>query len=194
MKERIIGCSMELFARYGIKGITMASIVAELGISKRTIYEYFTCKEELVSTCLQSRLDENRLFDPTDKGLIDELLELYTSMKKIDMKNAQRLCCELQKFYYPVSKMLLERLFDYAAACGKMVESGIAAGYIRPETLPRTIRMAVAGYLMQLFNHTSWNYADVRNVLSPEVILIFTRGLCTIKGRAYLDQKLKANA
>lgn len=50
MKERIINCSIELFGRYGIKGVTMGAIASELGISKRTLYESFTCK----SNCSKS--------------------------------------------------------------------------------------------------------------------------------------------
>ena len=194
MRDRILGCSMELFGCYGIKGLTMDALAAELGISKRTLYEYFTRKEDLLGACLQSRLDEQRLFDPTDGGLIDELLALYGGMQRIDLKKAHRFCRELQKFYHPLCKTLLDRLSGYAAVCGKLVGPGITAGYIRREVSPEMVRTAVTGCLMQLFACVSSDYADIRNVLSPETIVIFTRGLCTIKGRTYLDQKLKASA
>ena len=54
MKERIINCSIELFGRYGIKGVTMGAIASELGISKRTLYEHFTCKKQLLEECMMN--------------------------------------------------------------------------------------------------------------------------------------------
>ena len=50
MKERIINCSIELFGRYGIKGVTMGAIASELGISKRTLMNILHVK----SNCSKS--------------------------------------------------------------------------------------------------------------------------------------------
>lgn len=102
MKERIINCSIELFGRYGIKGVTMGAIASELGISKRTLYEHFTCKKQLLEECMHSRLDQHRLFVLTGKSLIDELIALYTGMWELDLRRARRFCRELRKFYVPV--------------------------------------------------------------------------------------------
>ena len=38
----------ELFKTYGIKSVTMDSLASHLGISKRTIYEVFSDKDELL--------------------------------------------------------------------------------------------------------------------------------------------------
>lgn len=194
MKERIISCSMELFGQYGIKGLTMDAIASELGISKRTLYEHFSCKEQLLDECLHLCLEERRLFAPTGEGLIDELMALYAAMQRIDPKRAYRFCRELKRFYDPLYRVFLQRLFDYAAVCSDKVARGIADGYLRRDVTPSVVRTLVAGYLTQLFAYTDCEYADVRNMLSSETILIFTRGLCTIKGRSYLDQQLKAVA
>lgn len=194
MKERIITCSMELFGKYGIKGLTMDAIASELGISKRTLYEHFSCKEQLLNECLGARLEEHRLLAPTGEGLIDELLALYTAMQRIDPKRAFRFCMELKKFYSSVYQELMKRLIDYATVCSDKVDQGIADGYLRRDTTSCMVRTVVAGYLTQLFAYTDCEYTDARRILSAETIVIFARGLCTIKGRAYLDQKLKASA
>ncbi|MBP8959734.1 MAG: TetR/AcrR family transcriptional regulator [Bacteroidales bacterium] len=47
-KSKIIEGSAELFRKYGIKSVTMDIIATNLGISKRTIYEYFSDKDELL--------------------------------------------------------------------------------------------------------------------------------------------------
>jgi AcrR family transcriptional regulator len=47
-KERIIEGAAELFRTYGIKSVTMDSLAGHLAMSKRTIYEVFADKDELL--------------------------------------------------------------------------------------------------------------------------------------------------
>ncbi|MCD7794822.1 MAG: TetR/AcrR family transcriptional regulator [Alistipes sp.] len=191
MKERIINCSIELFGRYGIKGVTMDAIASELRISKRTIYEHFTCKKQLLEECLHARLGQHQLLALTGKSLVDELVVLYAGMRRLDLDRAHHFCRELRKFYAPVYETFLRELLDYASAYGKHVEAGIREGYIRRDVQPVMVCTAVSGCLMQFFAYADYEYADVRRIPSPEIIIIFTRGLCTIKGRSYLEQKIK---
>ena len=48
IRERIIEGAANLFKTYGIRTVTMDSLAAHLGISKRTIYEVFSDKDELL--------------------------------------------------------------------------------------------------------------------------------------------------
>lgn len=48
MKERIKQKADELFRQYGIKSVTMDEISSRLGVSKKTLYQYFADKHELV--------------------------------------------------------------------------------------------------------------------------------------------------
>ena len=47
-RNRIIEGAAELFRTYGIKAVTMDSLASHLGMSKRTIYEVFSDKDELL--------------------------------------------------------------------------------------------------------------------------------------------------
>ena len=191
MKDRIINYSIELFGRYGIKGVTMDAIASEAGISKRTLYEQFACKEQLLEACLCSRLDQQRLFTLTGKSPIDELLALYAGMRRLDLKRARHFCRELRKFHAPVYELLHRKLLDYASACGKHVEAGIREGYIRRDVQPEMVCTAVSSCMTRLFAYPDSEYTDIRRVLSPNIVVVFARGICTIKGRNYLEQKIK---
>ena len=46
--EKILQISLQMFFRYGIKHVTMDDIAKELGMSKKTIYQYFENKNVLV--------------------------------------------------------------------------------------------------------------------------------------------------
>lgn len=56
MKEKIVKKALDLFARYGIKWVNMNQISKELGISKKTLYEFFASKDELVSEAIETSL------------------------------------------------------------------------------------------------------------------------------------------
>jgi AcrR family transcriptional regulator len=60
VKERIQEKASELFRRYGVKSITMDEIASQLGISKKTIYQYFADKEELVASVMEQKIRESQ--------------------------------------------------------------------------------------------------------------------------------------
>ncbi len=51
--QRIIEKAAEMFRTYGIRAVTMDMLANDLGISKRTIYEVFKDKEELLQGVLK---------------------------------------------------------------------------------------------------------------------------------------------
>jgi AcrR family transcriptional regulator len=59
-KERIIVKAHELFIRYGIRSVSMDDIAAQLGMSKKTLYQYYTDKDELVNVVFDNIMSQNR--------------------------------------------------------------------------------------------------------------------------------------
>src|SRR5215207_10962605 len=60
-KERILLKAHELFNRYGIRSVSMDDIAAQLGMSKKTLYQYYADKDELVNEVFGGVLDANKL-------------------------------------------------------------------------------------------------------------------------------------
>lgn len=52
-KEDLLLQSLTYFKKYGSKNVTMDDLASELAISKKTIYKYFSSKEELISECVE---------------------------------------------------------------------------------------------------------------------------------------------
>lgn len=59
-KERILEKTHELFNRYGIRSVSMDDIAAQLGMSKKTLYQYYSDKDELVNAVFSKVLDVNK--------------------------------------------------------------------------------------------------------------------------------------
>ena len=68
IKDRIIEGAADLFKTYGIKSVTMDSLANQFGISKRTIYEIFSDKDELLKAVL-TRINQQQ------KEMIRKVLE-----------------------------------------------------------------------------------------------------------------------
>ena len=194
MKERIINCTLNQIEVSGLQKLTMDTIASELHISKRTIYQHFQSKEQLLETCLKEWLLRNKLLVPTGGNLIDELCALYTGIQSIDLPQVVHRCSELRKYSAPVHLFFLEQLFDYADTCGVWAERDADTGYLRRNISRHTVSAVVSDFLIRLFGNSEDHLFYRSYLLSPEILIVFTRGLCTIKGRAYLDQRLKTLA
>ncbi len=59
-KQQILNKAEELFMRYGIKSVTMDDIARELGISKKTIYQYVENKGELINQIFFLKAEEEK--------------------------------------------------------------------------------------------------------------------------------------
>ncbi|WP_423146142.1 TetR/AcrR family transcriptional regulator [Rubrolithibacter danxiaensis] len=52
MEERILSKAKELFFLYGIRSVTMEDIAKQMGVSKKTIYQFFRDKNEIVTKAI----------------------------------------------------------------------------------------------------------------------------------------------
>jgi len=79
MKERILETADKLFYLQGIRAIGVDTIAAEIGISKRTLYNHFPSKDALISAYLERRFVQPR---PSDKSPIEQILGTFDSLER----------------------------------------------------------------------------------------------------------------
>ena len=59
-KDRIVQGSLRQFMQYGFRNVSMDDIASNLGMSKKTLYQHFTEKEELVAAALEFDIENNQ--------------------------------------------------------------------------------------------------------------------------------------
>jgi len=79
MKERILETADRLFYQRGIRAVGVDTIAAEIGISKRTLYNHFPSKQALVAAYLARRFVEPR---PSDKAPIEQILGTFDRLER----------------------------------------------------------------------------------------------------------------
>lgn len=89
MHERILDTADRLFYRQGIRVIGVDTVAAEIGISKRTLYNYFPSKDDLIVAYLSRRL---RPIEPSDAPPAEQILEDFDRLERAMRKDGYRGC------------------------------------------------------------------------------------------------------
>lgn len=124
-KKKIVDTALQMFNSRGCKGVTMDDIAQELHISKRTLYETFANKEELLSECVMSMHEEveamhRNFFEKVDEPL---LVALYMMRVNASFSYKYQKVIEDAERYYPE---IHDRFFKiHTSAFHTMVEHGI---------------------------------------------------------------------
>ena len=79
MKERILQTTDRLFYLKGIRAIGVDTIAAEIGISKRTLYNHFRSKDNLINAYLQRRFVVKR---PSEMSPVEQILGYFDSLER----------------------------------------------------------------------------------------------------------------
>src|ERR1035437_659352 len=100
--EKIIIESAALFRKYGIRSLSMDDISRELGISKKTIYQYVSNKAELIEMILDWVSTHNiclRSETTGEANAIDDLLSFSLTVQDETNESTPAILFDLQKYY-----------------------------------------------------------------------------------------------
>jgi AcrR family transcriptional regulator len=79
MKQRILETADRLFYLQGIRAVGVDTIAAEIGISKRTLYNHFPSKDALIAAYLEGRF---KPIPATDQSPAGQILQTFDSLER----------------------------------------------------------------------------------------------------------------
>jgi AcrR family transcriptional regulator len=148
MKERILQTADRLFYLQGIRAVGVDTIAAEIGISKRTLYNHFPSKDVLISAYLARRFTK---FPPSDKPSLDQILATFDLLERRFAGRNFRGC----PFVNAVAELGEDRAVKKMAVAFKesrrlwfrerLVELGVA----NPDALATQLQLLVDGSIAQ---------------------------------------------
>ena len=138
MKELILNKATDLFLNFGFKSVTMDQIANEIGISKKTIYNFFENKKHLVnvvtngmfaSITLGIKQIKKESLDP-----ISELFDIKLFLIKILKGERTTPLYQLRKFYPETHKEITQKQFDFMTKSAvESLKSGVKLGLFRKD-------------------------------------------------------------
>lgn len=84
LRQRIVAIATDAFTKNGIRSVTMDEIASEVGISKRTLYETFEDKEELLVECVRNKEEENCMLGAKVVAESNNVLEVILHFYKVN--------------------------------------------------------------------------------------------------------------
>ncbi len=188
MKERIQQKAEELFHRYGIRSITMDEIASQLGISKKTIYQSFADKEELVFAVFNKYMAENKQRCLVDKKeATDAIHEIFLDLDMLEeMLQTMNpyILYDLEKYHPTVFKKFYEYKNEFLyKLVFQNLKRGISEEIYRPDINVEIMsRFRIGTMLIALntgiFPKNKFNFL----VVEQAVIMHFLHGISTAKG------------
>ena len=116
MRDKIIESAIRQIKSYGLRRFTVDDIVKDLRISKKTLYQHFSSKKELIGTVLDTAIElEKRI---TDEALVNggdwfEKLDAILSVHSYT-NIPYRLMDEIARFF-PEERAYVDRIVEYKA-------------------------------------------------------------------------------
>ncbi len=192
--QNILDTSTQLFMRLGVRSVSMDDVSKELGISKKTLYQFITNKEDLVDKCIHKHIEEEQKFMDNLKrnatDAVDEIAQLaqYLVISFKDMKPS--FTFDLQK-YYPNIWRIVQRFHEahVKEIVIQNIQKGLQEGLYRKDIDPEVIS---ALYLAKTWAVVDGRQFDNTNYNAEHIILQHLKyhlhGVLSEKGRERLRQ------
>ena len=186
----------KLYLKFGIRSVTMDEVAREFGISKKTLYQFFTDKEDLVSQVIDYYL-KNPIFDfsKSEKGnAIDRHFELRQPIINVLKYFNNNIEFDLKKIYPDLYNRVhrFKRDRIYTSTIINITE-GIEQGLFRKDLDVELIAKLQVGRMLFTLNPDNEIFmeSEIASIeLYDKVIEYHMHAICTEKGIKYYKKQL----
>lgn len=186
----------ELYKKFGVKSVTMDDISRELGMSKKTLYQWVKDKRELIEKIIDYEymvnMDCFSKIITQNLNAIDELFEVNKFMKQQLKYHSPSFEYDLKKYYPDIFKKIhvRKREIMYKSVL-ENINKGKQEGLYRSELNGEIIAKL---YILRMENAQDGDFLTLDDFLSPDVFkeyfVYHIRGLANKKGTEYLEKHM----
>ena len=180
--------------RYGCKSVTMDDIARHLAVSKKTLYQFYKDKDEIITTFARNEFECEKgcMKDITAdaENAIDEVMCISRHIRQTFAKMNPALLYEMQKYHVEAWQVYADfRQSTVADHIRGNLERGIREGLYRgsidvPILTRLRLELIQLAFDARVFPPAQFSLVDIQ----MQTVEVFIRGIATAKGLQVLDQ------
>ncbi|MBQ3324086.1 MAG: TetR/AcrR family transcriptional regulator [Muribaculaceae bacterium] len=192
LREKILRTSMDLMMRIGPQSVTMDMVARDCGISKRTLYETFPNKHNLISDVIkynqqQSNAKFVEIFDQASNSF-EALMGVYTLAREFIRKTSPVFIADIKRLYPEAFEQYKAQEIDHILSLAKIIKRAKDEGLALPG-----IKCKIAAFI---FNNNMKSIHNMQDFPLPEytaaevfdgAFLNFMRGIATTRGQEIIE-------
>jgi len=196
-KDKILQGAESLFLKYGFKSITMDDIARELGVSKKTLYQYFEDKNDLVNQVIEAHINFdmqncNKLID-SGCDPVAFLIEVSKSITENHRKANVSVLFDLKKYFKPswerLEKFKSEFIYNQMVT---NIRQGKELGLYRNEiNTELTAKLYVHSVEFMMRPELYQEIITDFHLMHFEIVKYHLRAICTEKGLKKLEKLIE---
>lgn len=193
--EQILGKSMQMFLKYGIRSVSMDDICREMGISKKTLYAHFENKSDLLEHIIRfsHQREHSQFMECKESNLnaIDKLLKVSQMVSENIKQYNPSILFELEKYYPALYQMFKaekkEHIYQNVVS---NIRQGKQEGLYREELDEEVVALL---YIQKLIGLQSEEFRLMKEYNPEKMFEIMfenhIRGIANQKGIEYLEKQ-----
>lgn len=196
-QERILETALRMFRTIGIKNVTMFDIARECGISKKTVYEHFTDKAELIQAGIRTLLGTLKEEMTKDRNeatdAIEEVIRTTANIQARARTMNPVMLYEVQKYHPEIAKEIEQFRRDVVLQhirgnLQRGMEEGLFSSHFNINIIARMRQLQ----LETVFDPLQYPTAEYElQEVMQEITTNYIMGIATLKGRKLAGRYLK---
>lgn len=194
--KRILDSACQKFEQYGIRSVSIDDICKDVRVSKKTFYQIYPKKEDLIEAVLEYTSDiAQKNFEEIqeNRNAVDALVAIIKEVRKYSEKTKNSFQYDLEKYYPEVydafqdkQKEKIFRSFE------QNIRQGIAEGYYREDLDVELVSMFHALQIKNSFKEMRQSMPKIPlKRLNDFYIDIVVRLIANDKGLQYIEDHIR---
>ena len=184
----------EHFRQYGVKSVSMDDIASQFGMSKKTLYQQFENKKDLIfkSIARHALLEQELINDISDKATdaVDEMVRSAEHMVLHFRQIKPILIHDLQKYYRDIWNFVMTNQNEFfTEQIRENLKRGIKEGYYRQNIDSDIIAKLYVSKTLSLVNEELFSLVEYeREHLLQQHLMYHIYGILSTTGRDHFEQ------
>lgn len=198
LREKILRTSMDLMMRIGPQSVTMDMVARDCGISKRTLYETFPNKHDLICDVIKFNQEASNakfveIFEQSSNSF-EALMGVYTVARDFIQKTSQVFLTDIKRLYTEAFNEYKNQEISHILSLAKIIRQAKDEGLALPGIKCKIAAFLLTNNMKNLHNMQDFPFPEYTAAeVFDGAFLNFMRGIATTKGQEIIEDYVVKN-